>query len=268
MLSSADMPGFAHLRADLDRAGYGRLPCDAWSEAGVPLQALANVMALLRARGFPPVFVYMYDQAWLLWQRLFDVMAVIMCDEAVELDASVFAWALQSDGTRGKVGSNFGQPHRDDSYDECHTADGMPSTISVWLPLVTVTTNSGCMYVVPADRDPLFAAPHDPLHMKPAQQMPWPHIRALPAAAGEILLWRGNLIHWGSACDTGVEEARKSVAAAFMLPGTSKELTISKSHLQAGLSMAWRLRLVLRALLIYEHWHPDFDGLGAWMQPG
>jgi hypothetical protein len=63
-----------------------------------------------------------------------------------------------------------------------------------------VTPDSGCMLVVPAQHDPLFAASNHPLHMKPTEAMPWAHIRALPAAAGDILLWKANLIHWGSSC--------------------------------------------------------------------
>jgi len=254
------------LQKDLNRVGYGRLHGLCWKDAGVPVEALAQLMDRLKQHGFPPVFVFMYDQAWLLWERLFDIMAVVMDEVDVELDASVFAWALQPTGQPGAIGNNFGRPHRDDSYEECHTDTGKPSTISVWMPLVPVSTTNGCMYVVPSDCDPLFSQSMHPLHMSPDKQMPWSHIRPLPAAPGEVLLWHGNLIHWGAACDSDEQQPRKSIASAFMLPGSSEVPTISRMQLQAGLSLTSRLRLVLRALLTYEHWHPNFAGLECCLQ--
>jgi len=71
-----------------------------------------------------------------------------------------------------KMGNNFGQPHRDYTYADVHGAAAAasateeneqeqaagpsstpPGVVSVWLPLVDVTLNSGCMYVVPKSGD-------------------------------------------------------------------------------------------------------------------
>ena len=65
----------------------------------------------------------------------------------------MFAWALGGEpGAAGETlpcvdcitlsidspGGNFGKPHRDDSFDQCHDADGRPSVLTVWVPLVPV----------------------------------------------------------------------------------------------------------------------------------
>lgn len=42
----------------------------------------------------------------------------------------VFAWALQR-GVLGQVGSNFGQAHRDKSYEDCHS-DGRVGMLTTW----------------------------------------------------------------------------------------------------------------------------------------
>merc|ERR1712194_472615 len=98
----------------------------------------------------------MYDEPWLLFEQLFKVVGDLLGCDAVEMDTSVFAWALQPVGDHGAVGSNFGRPHRDCTYNACHTADGAPNALSVWMPVVPVTIDSGCMYVVPSEHDPLF----------------------------------------------------------------------------------------------------------------
>ena len=142
----------------------------------------------------------------------------------------------------------------------------------MWVALTRVTTTNGCMLVVPSCHDPLFTKCHDAMHMQPDKAMPWPHVRPLPCEAGDVLLWHANLIHWGSACDNGEAQPRKSIAFAFKLPcagvargrggnTTRGPRVVTRSQLAAGLSMRERIRLIVQALLKYEHWHPSFDGL-------
>ncbi|CAK0853918.1 unnamed protein product [Prorocentrum cordatum] len=191
-----------HASAAFRQSGFSMLEGLAWEQAGISPQAVAATVQSLGCHGFPPVFIFMYDEPWLLFEKLFKVAADVLCCGAVEMDSAVFAWALRPAGQDGAVGSNFSRPHRDCSYDACHTELGSPSAMSVWIPLVHVTTDSGCMYVVPSEpvNDPLFDKSTDSRHMCPDQQLPWAHIKPLPCSAGDVLLWQGNLIHWGSAC--------------------------------------------------------------------
>lgn len=250
----------------LKQSGYSRLEGISWEDAGISLQAVALTMESLRHHGFPPVFIFMYDEPWLLFEKLFEAVAGILDCDAVDMDTSVFAWALRPVGENGSVGSNFGRPHRDCTWKACHTASGHPSALSVWMPLVPVTIDSGCMYVIPSDHDPLFDKSKDSRHMCPDQQMPWAHIQPLPCSAGDVLIWRGNLIHWGGSCGKNVLQPRKSIASTFRIQSQSNETQsgmLSRADLMAGLSMSARLKVIVEALLGYEHWHPGFSGLSG-----
>merc|ERR1740121_1044498 len=182
----------------------------------------------------------MYDQAWLLLLELFAVAAAVLGTVAVDMSLTVFAWALQPGPGLGRVGGNFGQPHRDQSHSACHTADGRLSMLTVWVPLVPVTVESGCMHVLPAECDPLLASPEDPRHMRPDADA--------ALALGEPFS----------------EEAavpRKSIATMFMLPGAGKSNSISEVELRRGLGLRERLRSISRSLVQYRSWYPDFAGL-------
>merc|ERR1712194_121657 len=239
-----------------------------WEQAGISPQVVAATMQSLGHHGFPPVFIFMYDEPWLLFEQLFKVAASVLGCSAVEMDAAVFAWALRPAGEDGAVGSSFSRPHRDCSYDACHTEIGKPSALSVWIPLVHVTTDNGCMYVVPSEHDPLFDKSKDSRHMCPDQQMPWAHIQPLPCSAGDVLMWQGNLIHWGSSCSKNVVQPRISLGTSFRLPGESYSQagtsdTVSQAMVEAGLSPQTRLKIIISSLLGYERWHPGFKGFSG-----
>lgn len=286
-----------HASELLSMQGYAQMPPAAigWAAAGVSVEALAVGIERLGRAGFPPVFIFMYDEAWLLCAAVGSQLRALMGPDA-ELDEACFAWALSASASpppqphlpsadeaavaatppqsreqsreTSHIGSNFGKPHRDSSYAASHTSSGAPSEISVWVPLNDVTTTNGCMLVVPANRDPLFAKPADPMHMQPHLTMPWAHVRALPCDAGSVLLWHASLIHWGSSCAEGELRPRRSIAFAFKLPMAGESASrrgggagagrLSRETLRRGLNMQERLRLVVKSLLQYEHWHPTF----------
>jgi len=145
------MKKYLEARSKVETLGYCNLKDFPWSEAGISIQAIAETIDYLQSCGFPPVFIFMYDQPWLLFESLFEPMSIVLDSADLQLDASVFAWALQAlkpEVQIGQVGSNFGMAHRDYSFTNCHTADGKLSILTVWIPLVPVTLDNGCMYVV------------------------------------------------------------------------------------------------------------------------
>ena len=75
-------------------------------------------------------------------------------------------------------------------------------------------------------------------------------------------MWKANTIHWGEACHDG--PPRKSMATAFVVPGVHAAQameTMTEESLAAGLSVETRLRIVLKSLLQYRSWYPDFAGV-------
>ena len=81
-----------------NKAGYTQVSSMPWMDLkmdlGVSLRALSDTIDALHAAGYPPVFILMYDQAWLLCERLFPLMEALMGPE-VALDTSMFAWSLR-----------------------------------------------------------------------------------------------------------------------------------------------------------------------------
>merc|ERR1712039_294911 len=117
------------------------------------------------------------------------------------------------------------------------------------------------MYVVPSEKDELLTQAHHPAHMKPDEHTAWHNGQALPCDAGDVLMWQSNAIHWGSECAAGVAKPRKSISTMFMRHKEGVSNCIAKADLQAGLSLEARLRIVMRALLIYKTHFPSFEGL-------
>jgi hypothetical protein len=89
------------------------------------------------------------------------------------------------------------RPARQNSHfplaSEGPSTHGTPKSLTVWLPLTDATPLNGCVYVVPADRDPTYNTP-DEQHLR----FELSDIRALPAAAGSLLAWTQGIIHWGA----------------------------------------------------------------------
>ena len=263
-------------RASLGASGHARLPALEWERLlGVPLSAMASTVDALQARGFPPVFLLMYDQPWALCAQLVSEAAAVMQAE-VELDPSVFVWSLSRAAADGaadavrRVGDNFGKPHRDCSFDKCHRkSDGRMASLSVWVPLAEVAADSGCMCVVPREHDALYAESDHPQHLQPAacvdadgRRVTDVHAHRLPAAAGDVLMWRPSTIHWGTPC----------AHDAALPPRKSLALEVARADAEEGgggglgeaalrsMSVKKRVRLIAQSLLTYEHWHPEFEG--------
>eukprot|EP00913_Durusdinium_trenchii_P006499 g6108.t2 len=110
-------------KAHLQEMGYCRLPM---SFSG--MQDIVLAMERFQHLGFPPVFVFMFDEPWRMLRELFPLVATLLEKEEkdVQVSLSVFAWALrpssaddaERDGRDAFAGDAFGQAHRDKSYRE------------------------------------------------------------------------------------------------------------------------------------------------------
>lgn len=270
----------------LDYRGFATIPHDifSWKENGIDFSAMATTMKRLVESGWPPVFIFLYDEPWKMMLRLFDLMCPVLDDDEATLEASMAAWSLTkpqrntiTSGNKEKVGANFGTPHRDITYNNCHNPlDGSPDILSLWVPLVDVDLSNGCMYCIPRDCDPQFnkdsvGSDQDPF----SHRFPYAHVTPLaPIAAGTVNVWHPTLIHWGSACSSeSVLPPRQSIAMAFRVreetrPSTAKEverygrIPFTKKELQdGGPDYKARLRMIAKSLMLYNVWYPTYDGL-------
>ena len=271
-------------RDRLHRHGYDMVTTERfdWATFGVDFAAIGKTMDNLVAAGWPPVFIFMYDEPWKVCARLFDLMAPLLADEELALEHSMYAWALQrpegslESAGKEKVGTvGFGTPHRDITYSNCHGSDGGPDILSLWIPVVDVDPHNGCMFVIPRESDPQFDKDVAKKDQDPfSHRFPYEAVTPLaPAAAGSALIWHPNLIHWGSACKTtSVLPPRKSIAMAFRVrdarrPSTEKEISrygrapmTRDEMLNGGPDLTQRIRMIAKAIQLYNVWYPLYEG--------
>eukprot|EP00927_Polykrikos_kofoidii_P031470 TRINITY_DN27046_c0_g1_i1.p1 TRINITY_DN27046_c0_g1~~TRINITY_DN27046_c0_g1_i1.p1 ORF type:complete len:592 (+),score=90.23 TRINITY_DN27046_c0_g1_i1:122-1897(+) len=230
-----------------------------WASSGVlgaefatAAEKLHHAAVRLREGGWPPVFMFMTDEAWQLAAHVQDAVNALL-DPVVEgdwywqLEPSFAAFLLDAghdNGTGKRLGNSFPLPHRDHSYSASFDSSGSPKLVSVWVPLTDVEVDSGCMYVVPREFDPTFDKDDAYEHMQLVSEATWKvntelstelsgeaakrvtattvcgfplaGSRPLPCCRGSFLAWNTNVIHWGSFChSTATAPPRCSAAFVF-----------------------------------------------------
>ena len=304
------------MRASIDARGYGALQPSAdgwdWRDDLSPMLSLLRAAATaLREAGWPPAFVFTLPGAWRIVDQLFVPMQALLGD-GCEMDPSVFCWIAaqppplhasatasaaataapastasvpasaaesgQSAPAPPKAGANFGVPHRDFTcLASLRKSDGAPTLLSVWLPLNRVTTENGCMMVVPKQLDPHFHKRFAYAHMRPAlppeadegvdgaTEIRFNLAAARPLAPlprGSVVAWVGNLIHWGTCCLPDSDApARTSVGFNFLRAGErlqSGAPSLTRAD-AAALELPARLALIARSLLAYSPWYQLSD---------
>lgn len=309
---------FATVKRDLLANGYFVLPPPPPQSADEPTEDEASQSRLhrlhlaarrLQQLGWPPVFVFMLDEAWAVLDRVWPVMRAVLGEDC-EMDASIFCWvarvgrgtrrgaaqrtgiggasATEEEGAggrggsgsdfgmaqeeeeeegRGLPGSNFGMPHRDFTCLDSMGADGAPRLISAWVPLTHVTTDNGCMLVVPRGVDRHFDQRSAYAHMRPATRgaeesvtevrFDLQAVRAVaPLRPGSVVAWNGNLVHWGTCCTAADRAPRVSIGFNFLRRGVrlqSGAPTLTQESAR-GLDLQQRLAIISRSLLAYSPW--------------
>jgi hypothetical protein len=234
------------------REGYFQLDPPAWH---LPIAAMADAIRALEQRSLPAAMAFHYDEFWLLFVAMRRLIAAILGADYAMLPAF---WAWHVDPAAGGGGW---APHRDKGH-VAMFSDNTPKALTIWVPLTDATPLNGCIYVVPADRDPTYNT-----EAEQDLRFQLSDIRALPARAGAVLGWTQALIHWGarSAPPAAGRPAtpRISVACEFqradVAPFTEPLLDAARVP-----DFACRQGLIGAMLLRYRHMHaltPDLAGL-------
>ena len=244
--AEADM---AAIRAMVREEGYFHASSIAW---GLDLALMANTVRALDRAGLSPVFAFLYDEFWLPFYRLSPIYRGLLGDYMALPDF----WVWNVDPQRGDAGW---RPHRDKDR-ESLLPDGMPKSITTWIPLSRATPLNGCMYIVPAHLDPTYNTPAE-------KEWRFEHaaIRALPGEAGDVFMWNQAVVHWGSRTSPRGGESRVSMAFEFqradVAPMNQPLLPPLAFH-----DFASRLRLVAKQVLQYRHMYkvdPAIERLAA-----
>jgi ectoine hydroxylase-related dioxygenase (phytanoyl-CoA dioxygenase family) len=253
------------------------------------LQNIDASMESLKNAGWPPVFVYLFDEPWLLIDRLFELVAPILGEDCL-LEASMYGWSLSREAEAAEVGGNFSLPHRDNSFADCNFSDGKPSHLSAWMCVNDVGLDNGCMHVLPKDSDCRFHMNDDYWHERvaylasevpelrnasskrnklPKEQVvlnfPLQHAIPMPAPRGSVLLWQPNCIHWGSSCSPSTHlPPRKSLAMSFRVSGKKRKIEKYERDLMTrdevrNMKIEDRLVRIAESILMYSKWFPSFQ---------
>jgi hypothetical protein len=233
----------AELRQRLQTEGYYQFP------SILPLEAMARMRAgvtSLYEAGIPLGFCYIYDEFWYL-SRWIDSILVAILGEGFRRLPDHWAWYV-------KPGSSGWGAHRDKTVGSL-VADGLPGSLSIWVPLGDATPRNGCMYVVPADQDPMYDKPWSVNTIKDLATA-----RALPAKAGSVLLWTQELLHWGGVSSRMASEPRISFSIEYQR-GDVRPFNQPLMNPEATPpSFEQRLGLTGKQIIQYKHmWGPDSE---------
>ena len=217
------------------------------------LQLLSSEVEHLVKQGLPPVFVFVYDQAWLLPMRLHNFVQAYLTEEYIRLP-DFWCWYVNPD----QEASGW-KPHRDKGY-RTLDQDGLPEAITMWIPLTNATPLNGCMYVIPKDRDPTYGKPNDK-----SWEFNLQDIRALPAPAGDVLIWDQAVLHWGARASEMAATPRISVAFEFQR-SSSEPYNKPISPPLSVPDFQSRLRLIAKQILQYQHMYTLSGDLKDWAE--
>lgn len=218
--------------------------------AGDALALLHNGIAELHRKDWLPVFAMLYDPYWALVASLKDLIVASLGDDAKMLPDF---WAWHVDPAQEQAGW---APHRDKPGNTL-LEDGMPHSATVWVALTEATPLNGCMYILPADRDPHYRNWDNAVPDLDLQS-----VRALAAPAGSVLIWNQRIFHWGGRSSRRANEPRISMAFEFQrgdVPAFNEPLM----PLQIFPEFEVRRKLVAKQILQYRHMYAYSDELIA-----
>ncbi len=193
--------------------------------------------------GIPPVFIFLFDEAWAVFYRQHQFISMFLGPNYQVLPDF---WAWHVDPKAGQAGW---RPHRDKGR-MALAPDGTPLSLTMWVPLTEASPLNGCMYMLPANRDPVYGT---------AQEKDWrvdfPSIRALPSGPGDYFIWNQAVLHWGAQSSPFAEKPRMSMALEFQRADVTPFNTPLLGTLPV-LSFENRLKLTAKQIIQYKHMYP------------
>jgi len=212
------------------------------------LEPLIRALQILDEARIPPAYIYIYDQSWALFEKLRLLISHLLGEDYALLP-NLWAWHLRSSGATGWP------PHRDCDSETVFNVgpDQLLMSLSLWVPLTHVDEENGCMFVVPRQQEG---------ELEPGQELTLerlePFATSLPVAAGSVLGWPQDLIHWGGAFGENAKGPRMSLSFEFQNTSFTP-LTEPLLDTASPPQFDQRLLLIQQQFSKYRHIAPDLD---------
>lgn len=168
------------------------------------LKRLADAVKVLNRERWPAVFAFVYDEFWHIQNRYRDILNEMVGKEHKMMPNFWVFYINPDDESKGW------DPHRDRQKIMNLKPDGTPQSMVFWAPLTDASPLNGCMYILPANRDPHYST--NP-YITRADNLQ--DIRALPAEVGSVLGWNETVFHWGARSSKHATEPRIAISTVF-----------------------------------------------------
>ena len=163
----------------------------------------------LRKEGWHELFTCVYDEFWqvLRTPSTLQLLSKVLGENGYALPHAVVHYVHPETGAGWSPHVDFSD--RDNRF-------------TLWFSISDATVDNGCMYVIPGNKisDELlnkWITMQDINHKEAKILLQATH--ALPVAAGSILGWEGDIIHWGTLSSPGVQP-RVSLSVVYLKEGS------------------------------------------------
>jgi len=228
------------------------------------IDALRRGIATVTAAGWPGVFLFMYDEAWRVLDRLWPVAEACL-GSPCSLDPCLTAMVAAPKTSRVDMS---GAPCRSHTYAESYREDGSLRLLRAVALLSPSSSRNGGLTVLPREFDHYYDSPEAWEHLSPCEEAEEnvlsikfgiQALRPIQFPAGSVVGLAGSLVHWPSRCSSHTqEEPAASISALFRGPEAGPcafEGDALEREGLLGISVADRLAHISRALMLEA-----FDG--------
>lgn len=213
------------------------------------IEALRTAVERLREAGLQTPFTFVYDEFWQLFQAAAPALDALL-GPRFKILTDVWTWFVEPGAS--------GWPSHRDHAKPVAPAGGLPTRVTIWIPLVDVGPTLAPVEVVPLSADPDF-----PDAMVPCPEFRSELARPMVGPAGSVFLWSANILHRGSEHRGPADQPRIASSTTLMSAGTVPPGDIAVNDLPR-FGLPDRLDAIADALLRYRSFNALDDALGDW----
>lgn len=213
----------------------------------VPPEMVARLRTAVErivAKGLPPGCALMYDEFYQVYAGVLSAVTPILGDNAILMPEDFWVFFVPAGDGAASSWTAF-PPHKDwADLDPGVMAGDLPTVLVGWVALTDVTPNDSCMYVVPGDCDRGYRTDDRVVH---AEDFRLQDVRAVPASAGQVLLFSTHVSHWGSRSSRWATHPRVSISMFFQRADVPRRFS-DVLDLRMPIAVEDRARWMLRTL--------------------